>query len=190
MHAYHEALEIFDRLSEPGSIGRVWHQIGIVHQRVGDYDAAEDAYGKALQAEVEQCKGAYGHASEPWKTFGLLHMLEQAAGNEEAAIAARKRAVQAYLAYRRDGGESHSPTGKLGAAVHAALTQGEPEGVENLSAELARLRESPNFPDSARPFLHALQALLAGSRDPALAADPALDYDAAAELLLLLERLG
>jgi len=33
------------------------------------------------------------------------------------------------------------------------------------------------------------QAILAGSRDPALADDPALDYDHAAEILLLLDRL-
>jgi nitrous oxidase accessory protein NosD len=36
---------------------------------------------------------------------------------------------------------------------------------------------------------HAL-AILDGSRDPALAADPALDYDDAVELTLLLEQLG
>jgi len=35
-----------------------------------------------------------------------------------------------------------------------------------------------------------LQAILQGSRDPALATDPNLDYDDAAELLLLLEALG
>ncbi len=34
-----------------------------------------------------------------------------------------------------------------------------------------------------------LHAILDGSRDPALAEDPALDYDDAAELALLLERL-
>jgi len=34
-----------------------------------------------------------------------------------------------------------------------------------------------------------LLAILDGSRDPALATDPALDYDDAAELTLLLEML-
>jgi hypothetical protein len=34
-----------------------------------------------------------------------------------------------------------------------------------------------------------LQALLSGSRDPGLAADPDLDYDDAAEILLLVEEL-
>ncbi|MGZ3300534.1 MAG: hypothetical protein ACXWO3_06485, partial [Isosphaeraceae bacterium] len=48
--------------------------------------------------------------------------------------------------------------------------------------------ESDN-PNYLRPVLLALRAILAGSRDPALADDPALDYDDAAEILLLLERL-
>lgn len=39
-------------------------------------------------------------------------------------------------------------------------------------------------------MLPKLQTILHGDRDPALADDPALDYDDAAELLLLLERLA
>ena len=39
-------------------------------------------------------------------------------------------------------------------------------------------------------LLSILQALLAGSYDPALADNPLLDYDDAAELHLLLDRLG
>jgi hypothetical protein len=39
-------------------------------------------------------------------------------------------------------------------------------------------------------MLPKLHAILHGDRDSALAADPALDYDDAAELLLLLETLG
>ncbi len=42
----------------------------------------------------------------------------------------------------------------------------------------------------AMPLLTALQALLAGSRDPALADDPRLHFCDAAELRLLLDQLG
>jgi hypothetical protein len=46
----------------------------------------------------------------------------------------------------------------------------------------------------ARPWAKAmipkLQAILHGSRDPALADDAALEYDDAAEVLLLLEQVG
>ena len=46
-------------------------------------------------------------------------------------------------------------------------------------------------PDAAglRPFVHALQAIVAGSRDRTLADAPGLDYTMAAEILLLIETL-
>ena len=47
----------------------------------------------------------------------------------------------------------------------------------------------PTSPPISATCLIALRAILAGNRDPALADDPALDYDDAAEILLLLERL-
>ncbi|MCP4590563.1 MAG: hypothetical protein GY842_07455, partial [bacterium] len=46
------------------------------------------------------------------------------------------------------------------------------------------------LPGYLRPLIPALLAVVDGSRDPALAPDPDLDYDDAAEILLLLERLG
>jgi len=47
-------------------------------------------------------------------------------------------------------------------------------------------------PDAAEqlPFIGALQAVVAGSRDPALADQPELDYTMAAEILLLIETLA
>lgn len=58
--------------------------------------------------------------------------------------------------------------------------------VSDQLAELAR----QVLPDYMRVVLPKLQAILHGSRDPALANDPALDYDDAVELRLLLERLN
>ena len=40
-----------------------------------------------------------------------------------------------------------------------------------------------------RPFIHALQAIVAGSRDRTLADAPDLDYTMAAEILFLIETL-
>ena len=54
---------------------------------------------------------------------------------------------------------------------------------------LQELDADPQQPDSARPFLQALQAVAAGRRERALAEDPALDYTSAAEVLLLIEAL-
>jgi tetratricopeptide (TPR) repeat protein len=52
MSALHEALELFRRLDEPGSIAVVWHQIGSALQQAGESEAAEDAYRKALALDV------------------------------------------------------------------------------------------------------------------------------------------
>ncbi|HSL82819.1 MAG TPA: tetratricopeptide repeat protein, partial [Thermoanaerobaculia bacterium] len=181
---YRQSAEVFLGLGDRANEGRARSNAAL---RLLDIERRDEAR-RELQRSIE-CGAPHDHAAKPWKTFNLLRRLEQADGNEKEAAAARDDAVQAYLAFRRDGGENHSPGGKLAAAVHGALSQGEPEAVEKLADELAHLRESPDLPDWAPPLIPALQALLAGSRDPALAADPALDYDDAADLLLLLERL-
>jgi uncharacterized protein YbjT (DUF2867 family) len=123
----------------------------------------------------------------PWTYFDILHDLERTAGNPEAAAEARRRAVAAYLAYRRDGGEPQFAGGRLCAAVAQALAAGKAAGA---LAQLAAVRAEPDLPANLKPALCALEAIVQGSRDPALAEDPALDYADAAELLLLLEKLG
>jgi hypothetical protein len=82
---------------------------------------------------------------------------------------------------------SQSPRAKLYVLVTHALTTQHPR---DAASTLAALAQRPNLPDFAKPVIVALQALLAGSRDPALASDPNLDYSDAAELRLLLEQLG
>jgi hypothetical protein len=66
-----------------------------------------------------------------------------------------------------------------------------------LSAQEHQLREQlhgfisdPHAEPYLRAFAPALLAILEGSRDPALAANPALFYADAVELTLLLEQLG
>ena len=60
---------------------------------------------------------------------------------------------------------------------------------EEMSAQMTMLANDPEFDTSWLPLISKLQAILAGSRDPKLADDPELDYDDAAEILFLLERL-
>ncbi len=69
---------------------------------------------------------------------------------------------------------------------------GRPGGVaEALPKILAalghQLPDDPDIPQSGKAMITKLQALLSGSRDPALATDPELDFSDAAEILLLLE---
>jgi tetratricopeptide (TPR) repeat protein len=147
------------------------------------YDEARREIKRAIE-----CKEPYGHAATPWKTWDILCDLEQAEGNREAAAKARDRAIELFLSYRRDGGENHEPGGRLCFDFLQALQ-------ENKSGEmktrLAQLSNHPNVQKSTlKHLIPKLQAILKGSRDPALADDPALRYRDAAEVKLLLEKLA
>ena len=101
--------------------------------------------------------------------------MERAVGNEAEALTARNDALRAYLDYRRAGGESQTPAAKL-----CAMS----------ATQIAELRQIPDLPARFRTFIPLLESVLAGSRDAALANDPNLDYQDAAELLLLIDRLN
>jgi hypothetical protein len=106
-------------------------------------------------------------------------------GNPQAAAQARQHAIQSYLAYRRAGGENQNPSAKLCVLVGQAIQQGD---ITEAEQQLARYL-GPNASPCARALIPKLQAILHGARDPALAEDPALEYDDAAEVALLLEGL-
>jgi len=79
------------------------------------------------QAEIRraiECKEPFGHGAEPWKTWDILRKIETAAGKPAAATQARRRALELYLAYRRDGGGNDSPAGRLCHVVTACLLSG------------------------------------------------------------------
>jgi tetratricopeptide (TPR) repeat protein len=261
LEAYKEARDTFSRLNEPGTVAVAWHQIGIVHKKAGQPQAAEEAYNQSLAIEVRlgnqagqastlgelgnlyadlvqrpeeavafyqraaeiygeignlasegiarnnlantlvklqrldearqairraiDCKAAFGHAAEPWKTWSNLAGIETAAGNISAAANSRHQALGAFLAYRRDGGENQASSGRLALAVRQALASGDPAEIASSLQQLAADPRAANM----LPFLTALQAITAGSLDRSLAEDPALDYDEAAEVLLLIEAL-
>jgi tetratricopeptide (TPR) repeat protein len=133
-----------------------------------------------------ECKAPFGHAAEPWRTWNILADIETDVGNPPAAAEAKAKAVAAYLAYRRDGGENHWPDGRLALDVTEALRSGGPdaaaEGLEQLAADA-------ELPAWLLPFVQALQAVAAGSRDRSLADAPELHYSMSAEILLLIETL-
>ncbi|MBK8182907.1 MAG: hypothetical protein IPK63_08380 [Candidatus Competibacteraceae bacterium] len=70
------------------------------------------------------------------------------------------------------------PNHQAGSSTHA------------LSARLNQVATNPNIPLSVKLLIAKLRAILAGSRDPALATDPELHYQYAVELQLLLEDLA
>ena len=100
---------------------------------------------REIERAVE-CKKPFGHAAEPWTTFAILSDIERAAGNQPAALEARNRAIAAYLAYRRDGGEPQVDTNQLAgivedrAAARAAVA--DPEIPYRIAAEITLLLDN------------------------------------------------
>jgi len=174
---YAQAAEIFTQLGDLRQEGVTHSNIAPVLIQLRRYDEAR----REIQRAIE-CDKSFGHAAQPWTTFDILCDLERALGNETGAREARRQAVEAYLAYRRDGGESRTPGGQLCALVA--------ERPAEAGAILAQLLQDPEMPAQARALVPALQSVLDGSRDVTLADDPNLDYDDAAELLLLIESLS
>jgi tetratricopeptide (TPR) repeat protein len=179
---YRQAAVIHTELGDLGMEGRSRSNAGNSLIKLQRYDEARRELLRAIE-----CDKQFGHAAEPWKAFAILGNLERAVGNTVAAEVARQRAIQAYLAYRRDGGENLSGGGRLIAMIAEAIRTGQ---IDDAAEGLSQLSQRPNLPDYVKPLIPALQAVLRGSRDPALVADPNLDYDDAAELLFLLESLA
>jgi tetratricopeptide (TPR) repeat protein len=181
MSFYRQAADIYTQLGDQRYEGFARGNLAMTLIKLQRYDEARPELLQAIE-----CIKPFGHAAEPWKAFANLHNLERANGNPQAARKARQQAVQAYLAYRRDGGENHSGIGRLCVAVWQAMQQGDTAEVGQLIGQ--RLNE-PTWQED-KPFLYKLQAILAGERDLALVEDEGLHYEAAAELIFLLEQLN
>ncbi|WP_338848131.1 CHAT domain-containing protein [Massilia sp. W12] len=180
---YQQALDIYIALEDKVKEGMLHNNLADTLCRLGNLPAAREHIRQAIA-----CKAAFGHAATPWTSWGILFKIETAAGNHAAARDARQQACALYLAYRRDGGENHSGPGRLCAAIQTILHAGDAPQAQSLLQELAAEKDdADNVPWQA--LLAALLALSQGSRDPAVALDARLDYDDAAELMLLLENL-
>ncbi len=96
---------------------------------------------------------------------------------------------QYYLAYRRDGGQNmYRPELPKHCQMLAQALHDHHEA--ELQQELQALQNSEDLPNYLKPLPPKFLALLQGQRSPTLADDPDLDYNFAAELLLLLEQLN
>jgi tetratricopeptide (TPR) repeat protein len=177
---YQRAAEIHGAIGNTLREGCQWNNLADTFRKLLRLDAARQAIHRAIG-----CGAPFGLAASPWTSLAILADIETAAGNSAAAADARHQALGAFLAYRRAGGENQTGSGRLALAVRQELASGEP-------AEFApTLQHLTGDPASVKhhPFLTALQAITAGSRDRSLAEDPGLHYAQAAEVLLLIEVL-
>jgi tetratricopeptide (TPR) repeat protein len=144
------------------------------------------AEGRRELHRAIECKSQFGHATEPWVSWHTLANVEIDAEDFAAATEARQKSIQCYIAYRRDGGENDSGTGRLVVDMAKALRAG---GTSVAAEFLDELAADPRAKGSFCTFIQALQAVVKGSRDRRLANAPDLDYTMAAEVLLLIEKL-
>jgi tetratricopeptide (TPR) repeat protein len=177
---YRRAAEIYGEIGDTAKEGFAWNNLANTFCKLQRLEEARQAIRRAIE-----CDKPFGHAAEPWTTWANLANIETAAGNPSAADDARRQAIGAFLAYRRDGGENQSGSGRLALAIREALASGDSAEAASFLQQLAT---DPVWAEHL-PFLTALQAITAGSRDRCLAEDPGLSYDQAAEVLLLIEAL-
>lgn len=179
---YRQAAEVYVRLQNLANEGVVRSNLANTLTKLNRYDEARQELHRAIE-----CKKPFGHAAEPWKTWSILEDLERATGHAEAAQAARQQAIQSYLAYRRAGGVSQSSRAQLFTLVAQAIQQND---LREARQHLTELASRPDAAAFVKTLVAKLQSLLAGDRNPALAADPELAFVDAAELQLLLEALS
>lgn len=174
---YEQAVELHRILGDLRYEGVTCGNLAFTLIKLHRYPEARDQLFRAIE-----CDSHFGHVAESWKTWAILYDLETAEGNAADANNARSKAMAAYAAYRRDGGESQSDRYQLIVMVVQAIQAGK-EGELLPKFEAALAEDRPLF---EKALLRQLFALLRGSRDAALADDPELDYMDAVELQLLL----
>jgi tetratricopeptide (TPR) repeat protein len=218
--AYRRALVIKVQLGDTAGQANTLNQLGILYDQLGRLEEAAAFYRQAgdrsvgniakdggrrsnladtlrklgrldeARQEIERaifCAQGLGHAAEPWKIWAILSDIETDAGRLPDAQQARRQAIEAYRAYRRDGGENQDPDGRLCNTICQQVQAGQMGEAQEL---LRQLDAAPDLADWMPPLLPVLQAVVAGSRDPALAEAPEFSYYTAAEVLWLIERLG
>jgi tetratricopeptide (TPR) repeat protein len=177
---YRRAAEIFRVIGDTAMEGTAQNNLAGTFHKLQRYEEARQTICRAIV-----CNEPFGHAAQPWTSWAILAAIETADGKSAAAADARNKAIIAFLAYRRDGGENQSGSGRLALAIREALASGDPAEV---ASSLHQLAADPRAA-SMLHFLSALQAITAGSRDRSLAEEPGLNYVEAAEVLLLIEAL-
>jgi len=177
-----QAVDKYVELENKAAEGRARNNLAITLEKLKRYDEARTEIKRAIE-----CKSQYGHAVRPWTSYVILSDIETATGNYRAAREARQKAIELYFAYRRDGGETQRPGGRICAMVSHAVKEGEETQAMGM---LTTLSADARTPDYLKVLIPKFQQILDGNRDRSLADDPELYYRDSAELLLLLEQLA
>jgi tetratricopeptide (TPR) repeat protein len=174
------AADRFVEIHDVAGEGRARKNLAACLRKLGRLNEARQEIRPAIERDTQ-----FGHAVEPWTTWAILADIETDSGDSAAAAQAKQRAVECYLAYRRDGGENQDGEGRLVFDMTEKLAADGPAAASSFLQQVAANPANARL----RTFIQALQAILNGSRDRALANDPDLHYTTAAEILLLIENI-
>lgn len=108
LKCYQQALEIFIEIGDDRHQSMTHQNLYRVFLGLKRLDNAHTEILCAIKKGEE-----FGHITKPWKTWEYLSLLEDEMGNKPAAIDAYRKAIEAYLNFRKDGGENHTKTGYL-----------------------------------------------------------------------------
>ncbi len=209
----HNRIAIAETLSEIGHLYQALNQIeaaALVYRRMADlYAQLGDGRGEEASRNklanvliqlrqhddarkelyrASECNLPESPTARNWAIRRGLRDLSQSVENTDIADQARQQSIQKYLAYRRAGGENTNFGARLCAHISRAIRKG--ETTTTLVTRLEQIEANPNVPPSGKLLITKLRIILMGSRDPTLFTDPALHYQYAAELQLLLESLA
>ncbi len=129
----------------------------------------------------------FGHDAEPWKTWKILSDLEAASDNPDGSQVARQRAIEAYVAFRVEGGQNNEGDGQLCAMVLQGIQTQETARVGEMLAKLGANDAWQSTENKA--LLSVLNDFLEGKREIPLIENTELNYRHAAELMILQDRL-
>ena len=129
----------------------------------------------------------FGHDAEPWKTWKILSDLEAASDNPDGSQVARQRAIEAYVAFRVEGGQNNEGDGQLCAMVLQGIQTQETARVGEMLAKLGANDAWQSTENKA--LLSVLNDFLAGKREIPLIENTELNYRHVAELMILQDRL-
>ncbi|WP_300327499.1 tetratricopeptide repeat protein, partial [Accumulibacter sp.] len=146
-----QAAERFLALRDAANEGRARNNLASTLRRLGPRSEARREIERALA-----CKRGLGHAVEPWTTWDILADIENDDGRASEARQASRQAREAFVAYRRDGGENHTPGARLAAEIARLLLDGDSGSADAGLAQLAgQLASAANAPAWLPPFVAA-----------------------------------
>ncbi|HEX5965754.1 MAG TPA: tetratricopeptide repeat protein, partial [Pyrinomonadaceae bacterium] len=144
--AVNKSVETGDVTSE----GFYRNSLADVARLLKQFDTARQEVVRAIDCGLQ-----FPNTSRLWFSWGLLATIEMEAGNLDAAANAQRKAVECYIAYRRDGGKNESTEGVVSHDVTEHLLAGDSAAAKSYLQENAN---DPELPSNARTFISALQA--------------------------------